>query len=158
MKWLEFLISLFLGELNCFSFSIFSPVVPLPGCPQLWLEEYSTSPRSPDLGTGLVWRAHSQGLCSPPPGYIPEVGLPDELWLPVRALVLCGPLPGLEALALLAPRGRGRVALRGRRGVVLHGPARKQVPMCLVLVEVLLVTSLGVAAPMLGEQAMGCTA
>ena len=50
------------------------------------------------------------------------------------------------------------MALRGRRGVALHGPARKEVPMYWVLGEELLATSLGVAVPMLGEQAMGCTA
>ena len=101
----------------------------------------------------LVWRAHIQGLYSPPPGYIPEVGLPDELWLPVNALELRGPLPGLEALALHGPRGRGRVALRGRGGVVLPVSVRMRVATCLVPVAP--ATCLGVAVPRLGELSRG---
>ena len=110
----------------------------------------------------LLWLAHTQDLCSQSLEDTPVVGVPGEPLQPLRGLVPCAvpaaPLLGTEEPVLLAPRGRGGVALRGRKGVVLHGPARKQVPMYWVLVEVLLATSLGVAAPMLGEQAMGCSA
>ena len=77
----------------------------------------------------FVLLAHTQDLYSPPLEYIPAVGLPGEPLRPLRGLVLCAwsdvPLPGLEELVLLAPRGRGGVALHGHSGEVLLVPARR---------------------------------
>ena len=72
--------------------------------------------------------------------------------------VPAAPRRGAGVPVLLAPLGRGGVALRGRGGVALPRPVCRLVPMHLVLGEELLAMSLGVLMPMLKEQATAGTA